>query len=85
MAASAQNRKLTDSDNVDSRKTTSRSTDFVAEKLSVDTGDNFVVDSALDKRVWRKLDWYLLPLVAMFYLLSFLVSRQYSLCIGAGV
>ena len=28
---------------------------------------------ALDKRVWRKLDLWLLPTVAMFYLLSFLV------------
>ncbi|KAF9445153.1 MFS general substrate transporter [Macrolepiota fuliginosa MF-IS2] len=30
------------------------------------------VDEALEKRVWRKLDLFLLPVVAMFYLLSFL-------------
>ena len=33
-----------------------------------------VVDPALDKRVWRKLDLFILPVVTMFYLLSFLVS-----------
>jgi hypothetical protein len=33
-----------------------------------------LVDHALEKRVWRKLDFYMLPVVAMFYLLSFLVS-----------
>ena len=27
----------------------------------------------LEKRIWRKLDFYILPVVAMFYLLSFLV------------
>ncbi|PPQ95882.1 hypothetical protein CVT26_015574 [Gymnopilus dilepis] len=31
-----------------------------------------VVDPALDKRVWRKLDLFILPVVTMFYLLSFL-------------
>lgn len=31
------------------------------------------VDPDLDKVVWRKLDMYILPTVAMFYLLSFLV------------
>ncbi|KAJ3576373.1 hypothetical protein NP233_g462 [Leucocoprinus birnbaumii] len=31
-----------------------------------------LVDEALEKRVWRKLDLYLLPVVAIFYLLSFL-------------
>ncbi|KAL4257079.1 MFS transporter superfamily protein [Pleurotus pulmonarius] len=29
-------------------------------------------DSTLEKRVWRKLDLYVLPVVAMFYFLSFL-------------
>ncbi|KAF5349217.1 hypothetical protein D9756_009501 [Leucocoprinus leucothites] len=31
-----------------------------------------LVDHALEKRVWRKLDFYVLPVVAIFYLLSFL-------------
>jgi hypothetical protein len=31
------------------------------------------VDPALDKVVWRKLDMWILPVVAMFYFLSFLV------------
>jgi len=31
-------------------------------------------DSALEDRVWRKLDLRVLPVVAIFYLLSFLVS-----------
>lgn len=41
------------------------------------------VDPAMEGRVWRKLDWRLLPVVTMFYLLSFLVSVNYiqPLCI----
>ncbi|THU98827.1 MFS general substrate transporter [Dendrothele bispora CBS 962.96] len=31
-----------------------------------------VVDPEMEKKVWRKLDMYVLPIVAMFYLLSFL-------------
>ncbi|KAF5364845.1 hypothetical protein D9757_011276 [Collybiopsis confluens] len=31
-----------------------------------------VEDPAMEKRVWRKIDFYVLPIVAMFYLLSFL-------------
>jgi hypothetical protein len=34
-----------------------------------------LVDDALEKRVWRKLDLFVLPVVSMFYLLSFIVSR----------
>lgn len=34
-----------------------------------------LVDDALERRVWRKLDWYVLPVVSMFYFLSFLVSN----------
>ncbi|EKM82059.1 hypothetical protein AGABI1DRAFT_126408 [Agaricus bisporus var. burnettii JB137-S8] len=30
------------------------------------------LDDALEKRVWRKLDLYVLPVVSMFYLLSFI-------------
>jgi hypothetical protein len=36
------------------------------------------VDAAFDQRVWRKLDLWILPVVAMFYFLSFLVSYQQS-------
>jgi hypothetical protein len=36
----------------------------------------FYYDSNLDKVVWKKLDLYVLPVVAMFYLLSFLVGRS---------
>ncbi|KAL4255545.1 MFS transporter superfamily protein [Pleurotus pulmonarius] len=35
-----------------------------------------VHDPVLEKRVWRKLDLYVLPVVAMFYLLSFLLSQD---------
>lgn len=31
------------------------------------------VDPLLQKTIWRKLDFYILPVVAMFYFLSFLV------------
>ena len=31
-------------------------------------------DTRLERVVWRKLDLFILPVVAMFYLLSFLVS-----------
>lgn len=34
-----------------------------------------IYNPALEKRVWRKLDLYVLPVVAMFYLLSFLVRH----------
>ena len=32
-------------------------------------------DERLERVVWRKLDCFILPVVAMFYLLSFLVSE----------
>jgi hypothetical protein len=35
-------------------------------------------DAELEKRVWYKMDWWLLPIVALFYLLSFLVCS----CLG---
>ncbi|KAG6889070.1 hypothetical protein C0992_006499 [Termitomyces sp. T32_za158] len=41
------------------------------EKASVGSIDETVFDAKLDK-VWRKVDIYVLPVVAMFYLLSFL-------------
>lgn len=43
---------------------------------SVGSSNEFriVEDPAMEKRVWRKIDMYVLPIVAMFYLLSFLVS-----------
>lgn len=34
--------------------------------------------SAIEKRVWLKLDLWLLPVVSMFYFLSFLVSFMTS-------
>jgi len=33
-------------------------------------------DPVMDRRVWRKLDLYILPVVAMFYFLSFLVCKR---------
>lgn len=38
-----------------------------------------IIDPALEKVVWRKMDKWILPVVAMFYLLSFLVSTT-TLC-----
>ena len=38
----------------------------------------FYYDSNVDKVVWKKLDLYVLPVVAMFYLLSFLVGRFFQ-------
>lgn len=35
--------------------------------------------AALDQRVWRKIDWVVVPLVTMFYLLSWLVCSELSL------
>lgn len=35
---------------------------------------SFVPDPKLERSAYRKLDWYVLPVVTMFYLLSFLVS-----------
>ena len=29
----------------------------------------------METKIWRKLDLYILPVVSMFYFLSFLVSR----------
>ncbi|KAF8629371.1 hypothetical protein AX17_005667 [Amanita inopinata Kibby_2008] len=43
-----------------------------AEKSSLGTAESPVHDEALDRVVWRKLDLFVLPVVAMFYLLSFL-------------
>lgn len=46
--------------------------------LSVDTVSLVPsVDPAMEKVVWRKLDLYVLPMVALFYLLSFLVRRHF--------
>lgn len=38
------------------------------------------LDDALEKRVWRKLDLYVLPVVSVFYLLSFIVGESTSIC-----
>jgi hypothetical protein len=32
-------------------------------------------DTDMETKIWRKLDLYILPVVSMFYFLSFLVSR----------
>jgi hypothetical protein len=36
------------------------------------------LDETLQKRVWRKLDWHLLPFVSLLYLLSFLCVKPDS-------
>jgi hypothetical protein len=69
---------------------TSRMTENIKEQYSPDHTDSekyfdassvnsrtgiAVQDPALEKTVWRKLDKWILPVVAMFYLLSFLVSE----------
>jgi hypothetical protein len=41
-----------------------------------------LVDDVLEKRVWRKLDLYVLPVVSMFYLLSFIVSGPTYRCMN---
>ena len=46
-------------------------TDSKIESLSDESTPGH--DEALEKRVWLKLDFYLLPVVAILYLLSFLV------------
>ncbi|KAK7047484.1 hypothetical protein VNI00_006715 [Paramarasmius palmivorus] len=40
--------------------------------FELDDTQERVFDAEMDQKVWRKLDMYLLPVVAMFYLLSFL-------------
>jgi sugar phosphate permease len=44
-----------------------------------------VDDPAMEKRVWRKIDMYVLPVVAMFYLLSFLDRTNVSNARVAGL
>jgi hypothetical protein len=44
-----------------------------------DSPESFVND-ALEKRVWRKLDLFVLPVVSMFYLLSFIVGGLTYMC-----
>jgi len=36
--------------------------------------DALIDEKDMEKRVWRKLDFYVVPIVTMYYLLSFLVS-----------
>lgn len=43
---------------------------------STGTGSEILEDDVLDQKVWSKLDRHILPLIAMFYLLSFLVTFQ---------
>ncbi|KAL0573852.1 hypothetical protein V5O48_008093 [Marasmius crinis-equi] len=55
----------------DTRSTKSSEPDKLATS-STGSIDDVTTNPALEKRVWRKLDMYVLPIVAMFYLLSFL-------------
>ncbi|KAE9395528.1 MFS general substrate transporter [Gymnopus androsaceus JB14] len=54
---------------------------------SVGSSNEFriVEDPAMEKRVWRKIDMYVLPIVAMFYLLSFLDRTNVSNARVAGL
>jgi len=55
------------------------STDQLEEEKYVDVSSvssEMALDEALEKTVWRKLDVWILPVVAMFYLLSFLVRTS---------
>lgn len=45
------------------------SSTFKGEELS---GGHASDSDAEERRVWRKLDWHLLPFVSLLYLLSFL-------------
>lgn len=45
----------------------------VSSSKSISSGDRVIEDRVMEKRVWRKIDMYVVPVVAMFYLLSFLV------------
>jgi hypothetical protein len=59
---------------------TSRTSTVDPEKHAIETSSlssepvPVQLDPALDKIVWRKLDLWILPVVSMFYFLSFLVS-----------
>ncbi|KAJ3913969.1 major facilitator superfamily domain-containing protein [Lentinula edodes] len=44
----------------------------VSSSKSISSGDRVIEDRVMEKRVWRKIDMYVVPVVAMFYLLSFL-------------
>ncbi|KAF8626447.1 hypothetical protein AX15_004872 [Amanita polypyramis BW_CC] len=46
---------------------------------------NTARDAKLEKAVWRKLDWYILPVVAMFYFLSFLDRTNFGNARVAGL
>lgn len=45
----------------------------VSSSKSISSGDRVIEDRVMERRVWRKIDMYVVPVVAMFYLLSFLV------------
>jgi len=41
---------------------------------SLSSAEHALIDEKeIEKRVWRKLDFYVVPIVTMYYLLSFLV------------
>lgn len=58
-------------DKVPSRTSTDPEKNVDASSLG---SDQPIVNDVLERTVWRKLDIWILPVVTMFYLLSFLVS-----------
>jgi hypothetical protein len=59
-------------------KAASRSSSDPDPEKNVDSSslgsDQPLVNDQLERTVWRKLDIWVLPIVTLFYLLSFLVS-----------
>lgn len=53
-----------------------KSTSSAVEKITDEKAALLDVDPAEERRVVRKLDYCLIPMMTMFYLLSFLVSRR---------
>lgn len=46
-------------------------------EVSRESSPGPVHDPVMERRVWRKLDMWLLPVVTIFYLLNFLVSLEH--------
>jgi hypothetical protein len=55
-----------------------------SSELSTFSESSAPIDPTLERVVWRKMDMWLLPVVAMFYFLSFLVSRAHCVKFRAG-
>lgn len=60
----------------DLQKDSRPSIDTEKHATSTDVSSSTEENAILDKIVWRKLDIWILPVLSMFYLLSFLVSGQ---------